>query len=84
VLCYQTLSEIEFGIDPRNPQFRPNFYVDISEQLEQKLDIMHLYAPEMGEHPFPRSEAALWAQTTLRGSTVVCVAVEANMLLKER
>lgn len=84
VLCYQTLSETEFGIDPRNPPFQPNVYVDISDQLEQKLDIMRLYASEMGDHPFPRSEAALRAQATLLGSTAGCMAAEAHMLLKER
>lgn len=83
VLVAETLSETDFGLDPTQAPFRPNVYVDISAHLERKLEIMRLYAGETAPHPFPRSEAAIRAQATLRGAQAGCVAAEAFMLLKE-
>ncbi|ASS73949.1 GlcNAc-PI de-N-acetylase [Tumebacillus algifaecis] len=84
VLAYETLSETEFGINPDSNGFRPNVFVDISEHLEQKLEIMRIFASEMGEFPFPRSEQAIRALAALRGAAAGCAAAESFMLLKER
>lgn len=83
VRAYETLSETEFGLRPEDPGFRPNLFVDISDTIEQKIDIMKLYSGEMAEHPFPRSERSLRALATLRGSACGCEAAEAFMTLKE-
>lgn len=83
VLSYETLSETEFGLDPDRRGFLPNVFVDISDHLDQKLEILYLFAGEMGAFPFPRSEQAVRAQASLRGSTAGCAAAEAFMLLKE-
>ena len=32
-LCYETLSETEFGVDPRFNRFCPNFFIDITNQF---------------------------------------------------
>ena len=83
VRVYETLSETEFGIRPEDPGFRPNLFIDISPFLEHKIKIMNIYASEMAEFPFPRSEIALRAQAALRGSQSGVLAAEAFMLLKE-
>ena len=83
VLAYETPSETDFGIDPRDTGFKPNVFVDIGGQLEQKLELMKIYASEMGEFPFPRSEKALRALAQLRGSQAGFDAAEAFMLLRE-
>ena len=57
VLAYETLSETGFGIDPSTDAFRPNTYIDISDQLEGKVAAIAHYASEFSDHPFPRSEA---------------------------
>jgi len=84
VLAYETPSETDFGIDPRDTGFKPNVFVDIGEQLERKIELMKIYASEMGEFPFPRSEKALRALAQLRGSQVGYEAAEAFMLLREQ
>lgn len=66
--AYETLSETSFGWRPENRGFRPNLYVDITGRLETKLAAMRLYAGELQEHPFPRSERAIRALAELRGS----------------
>jgi len=82
VLAYETLSETEFSLDPRGI-FQPNYFVDISEFLERKLEIMGTYQSEMDAAPFPRSIEALRALATLRGSTSGFRAAEAFQLLRE-
>lgn len=83
VLAYETLSETEFGLRPDDPGFRPNVFVDIAAQLERKLGVLRLFAGELGEFPFPRSETCVRAQAALRGSQAGTAAAEAFMLLKE-
>jgi LmbE family N-acetylglucosaminyl deacetylase len=82
ILAYETLSETEFGLDASVEPFSPNVFVDISPWLERKLEIMRVFASEMGEFPFPRSERAMRAQATLRGSAMGCEAAEAFALLR--
>ena len=83
ILACEIPSETDFGLAPDALPFRPNVYVDISSWLQTKLNIMRMYAGEMAEHPFPRSEDGLRALATLRGSQSGCEAAEAFMLLKE-
>lgn len=82
VLAYETLSETEFGMDPV-AVFRPNVFVDVSEYLDEKVNIMAIYKSEFGEFPFPRSEQAIRALAALRGSTSGAKAAEAFLLLRE-
>ncbi len=84
VLAYETLSETEFALDPDVSGFQPNVFIDITGKVEDKIRIMRIYDSEIGEHPFPRSESAIRARATLRGSTSGFEAAEAFMLLKER
>jgi len=84
VLAYETPSETDFGINPRDSGFKPNVFVDIGGQLEQKLELMKIYASEMGEFPFPRSEKALKTLAQRRGSQAGYEAAEAFMLLREQ
>lgn len=83
ILAYETLSETEFSLRPDDGGFKPNVFVDITPFAEKKIAIMRLYAGEMGEFPFPRSEETMMAQMQLRGSTAGVEAAEAFMLLKE-
>jgi LmbE family N-acetylglucosaminyl deacetylase len=82
ILAYETLSETEFGLDVNVRPFSPNVFVDISSWLDRKLEIMKIYASEMGDFPFPRSEQAIQAQATLRGATMGCRAAEGFVLLR--
>ena len=83
VLAYETISETEFGLDMRE-MFQPNYFVDISKYLDRKLEIMSVYASEMGAYPFPRSSEAIRALAALRGTTSGFHAAEAFQLLRER
>jgi len=83
VLAYETLSETEFRLDP-SKTFKPNVFVDISTHLEKKLDLLRIYASEIGEFPFPRSETAIRALAQFRGCSSGFNNAEGFELLLER
>lgn len=84
VLAYETLSETDFSLNPDASGFRPNVFVNISSYLDGKLKIMSIYASELGDFPFPRSETAIRALAQVRGAASGYQAAEAFKLLRER
>ena len=84
VLAYETLSETEFQLDPDAGGFRATVFNDVTAYLDAKIDIMSVFASELGEHPFPRSGSSIRALAQLRGAAAGFEAAEAFMLLRER
>lgn len=83
VLMYETISETDLAPPFIESAFVPNFFVDISPYLKEKLAIMEVYESELGVPPFPRSQEALRALATLRGSISHVKYAEAFMLIRE-
>lgn len=83
VLAYETVSETDFALDGETA-FQPNYYVDIERFMARKLEIMSVYASEIGSPPFPRSVENVKALALVRGSSSGFVAAEAFKLLRER
>lgn len=83
VLTYETLSETDAGLD-QSRHFHPTLFVDISEHLDQKIELMRIYESEIGVYPFPRSEIAIEALARFRGAQAGFMAAEAFVVLKER
>lgn len=83
IYMIETLSETEFGPSTKEDSFIPNVFVDISEHIEEKIEIIKIFESEIALHPFPRSERNLRALATFRGATAGCDYAESFMLLKE-
>ena len=83
VLAYETISETDFGLKP-NEIFCPNVFIDISEYIDKKMNLLAVYKSELGDFPFPRSDKAIRALATLRGAASGYEAAEAFQLLRER
>lgn len=83
VYIYETPSETEFNF-MENRLFSPNVFVNISLYIDDKIEVMKIYAGEMGEFPFPRSEKTLRALAILRGSQSGFDSAEAFELVYER
>lgn len=82
VLMYECISETEFApILPEN-NFMPNYFVDITQFLSKKLEVIKIYDSEIGKHPFPRSLRNIEALATFRGASVGVEFAEAFQLLK--
>jgi LmbE family N-acetylglucosaminyl deacetylase len=82
ILMYECISETEFA--PAIPErvFQPNYFVDISDYLDKKNEIMKIYESELGEHPFPRSIRNIEALATFRGATAGVRYAEAFQIIK--
>lgn len=83
VIVYETPSETDFSIDPVTDRFSPNLWVDISDYLDAKIEVMNYYQSEMAPFPFPRSEEVIRSLARLRGSQSGVSAAEAFMIMKE-
>lgn len=83
VILMETLSETDFAPAHVVNPFNPNLFVDISKQIEGKLEVMKVFESEVLPHPFPRSIESLQALATLRGGQAGCSAAESFMVIKE-
>ncbi len=83
ILMMETLSETEFSPAMESRTFRPNFFVDISDMINRKLEIASLYDSELKEFPFPRSLENIKALAMFRGAASGSRYCESFMLLKE-
>ena len=83
IYMMETLSETDFSLNIKDESFMPNTFVDISDFMDKKIEIMNLYVGELGDHPFPRSVKNIKALATYRGATAGCYYAESFMLIKE-
>ena len=79
----ETLSETDFAPSIKKDYFVPNTFVNISRQINKKIEIMNIYKSELHNHPFPRSVKNIKALATFRGGTAGCKYAESFFLLKE-
>jgi N-acetylglucosamine malate deacetylase 1 len=82
VLMYECISETEFAPALPEKAFIANYFVDISDFLKQKLEIMEIFKSEVGQHPFPRSLENIKALAHFRGASTGVQYAEAFQLLK--
>ena len=80
IMTMEIVSETDFG-KPENP-FIPNFYVDITEYLEEKINALNIYDTELGEPPFPRSIEHVKALAIVRGAAAGVKYAEAFRMIK--
>jgi N-acetylglucosamine malate deacetylase 1 len=79
ILCYETVSETEWGTQ----DFRPNVYEDIDGFMDTKLQAMQAYKSEIKPFPHPRSREVLSALAIKRGSEAGVKVAEAFMQIRE-
>ncbi len=82
VLSMEILSETDQA-QVENP-FVPNVFIDISQYLEKKINIMKIYKSEIDSPPFPRSAEGIKGLAAYRGATAYYKYSEAFYLMKGR
>lgn len=82
ILMYECISETEFAPVLPEKTFMPNYFVDISNYFQTKIEIMKVYDSELGEHPFPRSIKNIEALARFRGASVGVEFAESFQLIK--
>ena len=83
IVMMETLSETEFAPSTKEDSFIPNMFVDITDFIDRKIEIMNHYKNEIGQYLFPRSEKNIRALATFRGATAGCEYAEGFITLKE-
>jgi LmbE family N-acetylglucosaminyl deacetylase len=83
IWAMETISETDFSSLDGRENFVPNTYVDVSKHFKKKLEIMKIYASELGEHPFPRSLKSIEALALYRGAQSYVKFAESFMLIKQ-
>jgi LmbE family N-acetylglucosaminyl deacetylase len=82
VLMYECISETEFAPALPEKAFIPNYYVDITDYIDRKLEIMEVFESEIAPPPFPRSLENIRAVAHYRGASVGVHYAEAFQLIK--
>jgi len=65
LLSFEILSSTEWNY---TKLFKPNFFVDITPEIDVKINAMHCYSTEQPKHPHPRSDEVIRSLATVRGS----------------
>ena len=66
--AYETLSETHWNAPHIEPNFTPNWVVDITANIDHKLKAFSYYESQVHKFPSPRSIEALKALSLFRGS----------------
>lgn len=80
ILCFEVPSSTEWQTPGSAPSFTPNWFEDISETLDCKLEALDAYATELRHWPHPRSSRSVEYLARWRGSTIGVEAAEAFIL----
>jgi len=79
LLAYEVPSETNFAF---KDFFQPKIYYDISNYMDEKINILKIYKSELAQHPFPRSLEASKSLAKIRGSESNNVYAEAFHVIK--
>jgi len=66
--AYETLSETHWNAPHIEPNFTPNWIINISDQIENKVKALECYKSQISESPGPRSIEAAKALAHFRGT----------------
>lgn len=66
--AYETLSETHWNAPHIEPNFTPNWVVDISNHIDKKLSALQCYESQISAFPGPRSIEAVEALAKFRGT----------------
>ena len=81
VLLYETLSETHWNVPGVEPSFNPDFFIDISETINKKVEGLSKYVSQI-EGNSSRSIDAIKALAKFRGSQNGCNYAEAFKLVR--
>ena len=82
ILLFETLSSTEWKFSNKTKNFNPNYFVDISKTINQKIKSVKCYKNEIFNWPHPRSEKGVKTLAMFRGQSVGLKFAEAFQLLR--
>jgi len=82
VYAFEVLSSTEWAFSNHTDHFHPNYFVDISETIDKKVEAFGVYISENRPFPFPRSHEAILSLAKVRGAQSGLMAAEAFCLMR--
>ena len=80
---FEVNSSTEWNTPNSTNSFLPNFFIDISAQINNKVTLLEFYQEEMPPFPHTRSIESITALATVRGCSIGVNCAEAFMLMRE-
>lgn len=81
IICMEIISKTDYAVSTQG--FVPNYFVDISKYMDEKISIMREYSSEIKESPFPRNEKAIKGLAKYRAAACNAEYAEAFYIMKE-
>lgn len=82
IFCFETNSSTEWQKKDSSMIFCPHKYVNISDFIERKLEILSVYKDEMRDFPHPRSLYGVRVLSEFRWMEVWCLNAEAFEIVR--
>jgi LmbE family N-acetylglucosaminyl deacetylase len=82
ILCFETVSSSEWSQHTDDKTFKPNYFVDITDTIDEKLKSLQYYDVEMRPFPHPRSYEGVKYLAQVRGMTVGVQYAEAFEIIR--
>ena len=79
ILCFELLSSTEWSF---SYEFKPNYFINIKNELENKIKAMKLYKNEIRKYPHPRSVESIKHTACKWGTVSGFFAAEAFQLIR--
>ena len=78
----EIISETDQGYSLIKDSFKPNFFIDISKQIKDKIKAVKIFKSQLSKSPFPRNPEIVLSLAKIRGSQSNYDYAEAFMVLK--
>jgi len=68
--CFEILSSTHYLSGTAYDTFSPNYFIDISAEISEKINLMSIYKKELQAYPNPRSKKGIEVLSNYRGMQV--------------
>lgn len=82
ILCFETVSSTEWSQHTNDKEFKPNYFVEITDTIADKIQSLQHYDVEMRPFPHPRSYDGVKYLARFRGMTVGVEYAEAFEIIR--
>ncbi len=82
LICFETVSSSEWGQQSDDKNFKPTYFVDITDTIDKKIEALKFYDVEMRLFPHPRSYKGVEYLARMRGMTIGVEYAEAFEIIR--
>jgi LmbE family N-acetylglucosaminyl deacetylase len=82
LICFETVSSSEWNGFLSENTFKPNYFVDITDTIDSKIEALQIYDIEMRPFPHPRSYKGIKSLSHVRGMTIGVKYAEAFEIIR--